>query len=167
MNKKQLKAVLASVFLPLGYSSVKNMFFRRVGEVFLIVNLDKSPYGESFMVDLGLYVDESGSLAQPPPYNKTHIIQPLTRIVSQDVRDALVPALDLELPMAAKERSDLISSVLEQHAVPYLNSLSTLEGIADRLVHWKYDSPIAKLELREILSRRTGRNVSVYRSPNS
>ncbi len=48
MNKKQLKSAFADVLLPLGYAGVKDMFFLHIGDVFLIVDLEKSSFGGSY-----------------------------------------------------------------------------------------------------------------------
>jgi hypothetical protein len=161
MNKKQLKAVIADVLLPLGYTAPRDMFFRRIGDIFLIVDLDKSRFGGSFTVSIGLFVDEVAKLTQPPPYHETHMIQTLTRIAPQAVRDKLVPALNLEVPMKDHERSAIITSALEGYGLPYLTSLSTIEGIADCLSPDKRNMPLVTLALREIISRRTGRDYSI------
>ena len=170
MNKKQFKSVFADLLLPLGYIGVKDMFFRRVGDVFLIVDLQKSNFGGRYYVNIGLFVDDGANLTRPPPFHETHMIQRLESIAPQAVRNALVPALNLEEPMCAAERSAVITSALEQCGLPYLNSLSTIEGIADYLNPEKAkdlspDRPkaaLVTLELREIIKRRTGHEQSAY-----
>jgi hypothetical protein len=158
MNYKELKEVFARVLLPLGYTATKNMFFRRIGEVFLIVDLQKSNFGGSYYVNIGLFVDEEAKLTQPPPFHKTHLIQRLESIVPQATRDKLVPALDLEVPMRADDRSAVITSAMEQFGSHYLNPLSTIEGIADFLSPEKRNFAGVTLALRSIISRRTGRD---------
>jgi hypothetical protein len=161
VNKKQLKSVLAGVLVPLGYTCVKDTFFRRNGEVFLIVDLEKSPFGGSFDVNIGIYVDEGGELAQPPPFHQTHMIQRLPAIATQTVRNTLVPALDLETAIRDNERSATIASALEQYGLPFLNSLSTLQAIADYLSPERRNFAGVTLALREIIKRRTGREQAV------
>ena len=154
MNFKQLKSVFANVLLPLGYTNVKNMFFRRIGDVFTIVDLQKSDFGGKYYINIGLFVDDGVNAAQPPPFYKTHLIQRLESIVPQAVRDTLVPALDLELPMSDSERSAVISNALKQYGLPYVDSLSTIEGIADYLSPEKRNFAGVTLALREIIRRR-------------
>jgi hypothetical protein len=157
MNYKQFKAVVGSVFVARGYTNVKSMFFRRIGEVFTIVDLQKSDFGGRYYINIGLFVDESGHSTQPPPFHKTHLKQRLASIVPQSVRDTLVPATDLEVSMSAAERSTVLTSALEQYAVPYLDSLSTVDGIADYLTPEAKNFAGVTLALRDIIRRRTGR----------
>jgi hypothetical protein len=161
MNKKQLKSLFTNLLLPIGYTCAGDMFFRRVGEVFLIVDLDKSRFGGTFTVNIGLFVDEGDKLTQPPPFHLTHMKQTLTTIAPQAVRDKLVPALNLEEPMKDHERSDIITAALEEYGLPYLNSLSTIEGIADYLSPENRNFAGVTLALREIIRRRTGREQAV------
>ncbi len=156
MNQKKLKAVFADVLLPLGYTNVKNTFFRRLDDVFTIVDLQKSNFGGRYYVNVGLFIDDGAKLTQPPPFHETHLIQRLEAIVPQSVRDTLAPALDLEVAMGATERSAVISNALEQYGVPFLNSLSTTEGIANYLRPENRNFAGVTLALREIISRRTG-----------
>jgi len=158
VNYKQFKSVFSNFLSPFGYKSTGNMFFRRTGEVFTIVDLQKSEFGGQYYVNLGLFVDEGGALAQPPPFYKTHLKQRLESkfIIPQSARNTLVPALDLEVPMAAAERSVVLTKALEQYAVPYLDSLSTIEGIADFLSPEKCNFAGVTVALREIIKRRTG-----------
>jgi hypothetical protein len=81
-------------------------------------------------------------------------------IMPQSVAETLVPASDLEVPMAAAERSAIITKMLEEYAIPYLNSLSTIDGIADYLSPEKRNFAGVTLALREINRRRTGREQS-------
>jgi hypothetical protein len=162
MNKKQLKAVLANILLPLGYTGTKDMFFHRIGDIFLIVDLFKSPHGGSFTVNIGMYVDEGGNLTQPPPFHQTHLPITLEWLVPKTICAELVSALNFELAMKDEARSTLISSAFVQYGLPFLNSLSTIEGIADYLSPEKRNFAGVTLALREIISQRTGRD---YRLP--
>jgi hypothetical protein len=156
MNYEQFKAVFANALLPLGYANVKNTFFRRIGDVFLIVDLQKSDFGGSYYVNLGLFLDEGSSLMQPPPFHKSHLMQRLEAIISQSDRNELVPALDLEVPMAANKRTSLVMNAVEQHVLPYLTPLGTIEGIADHLRPGGAKPALVTLRLRDIIYRRTG-----------
>jgi hypothetical protein len=158
MNYKELKSIFARVLLPLGYTAAKNMFFRRIGEVILIVDLQKSTFGGNYYVNIGLFVDEEVKLTQPPPFHKTHLKQTLTSIVPQVVRDKLVPALDLEVAMRADDRSDIITSAMVRYGLPFLTPLGSIEGIADFLDPQKRNFALVTLALRSIISRRTGRD---------
>jgi hypothetical protein len=159
MNYKEFKAVFASLLLPLGYANVKNMFFRRIGDVFSIVELQKSDWGGNYYVNLGVFVDEGGHLPQPPPIHKAHLQQRLESkfFIPQAVRETLVPALNLEVPMRAAERSAVISNALEQYVIPYLNSISTIEGIADYISPDRGNVAFVTLKLRDIIRRRLHR----------
>lgn len=156
MNQKDFRAIFASILVPEGFTSARNTFYRRLGNVFLIIDLQKSAYGGSYYVNLGLYVDEVG-LTAPPPFHRTHLMGRLESIVPKDARERLVPALDLEIPMNAEERSSIIREMMEQFGLPYLNPLATVDGIADFLSPEKKNYRGVTLALREVVSRLTGR----------
>lgn len=159
MNYKEFKAIFANLLLLHGYAHVKNMFFRRLGDVFTIVDLQKSDWQGSYYVNIGVFVDEGGHLPQPPPIHKAHLQQRLESefFIPQSARDAIVPALNLEVPMKAAERSAVISNALEQYVIPYLNSVSTIEGIADYINPDKGNVAFITLALRDIIRRRLHR----------
>lgn len=160
MNYKQFKTVFANVLLPLGFTNVKNMFFRRAGDIFAIVDLQKSDWGGDYFVNIGIYVADNEKLKQPPPFRNAHLKQRLEAIVPRPVCTKLLPALDLEIPMSAAERSLTVTTALEDYAVPYLNTLATIEGIADYLRPEKRNFAGVTLALREIIARRTGQEQS-------
>jgi len=157
MNKKDLKSVLAELLLPLGYVEARDMFFRQADDVFLTIHLEKSSFGGNFTVNIGIFVNADRKLKHPPPYHQTHLRQTLFTIAPQVVRNALIPALDLEVPMAAKERATVILDAIRNYALPFLDSLSTIEGIADYLSPARQNFAGVTLALRDIIKSRTGR----------
>lgn len=155
MNYKQFKSVFSDVLLPLGFTNVKEMYFRKTGQVFGIIDIQKSDWGGTYFINIGIYVDEGGHLTQPPPFHKVHLKQRLASIAPKPVGESPLPAFDLEVAMGAAERSAVIKNALVQYGVPYLESLSTLNGIADYLSPEKRNFAGVTLALREIVSRLT------------
>lgn len=154
MNKNSMKKLMSRVLLPYGYANVKDMFFRRKGEVFSLVGLDKSSFGGMFNLLLGAFVDEGMTLSQPPRMECSHIHMCLHWLTPGSEEMPLLVALDLEKSMSDANRAAAITNALTNYAIPFLDSCDTLEGIANLLGPDKETVPPSTVALREILKRR-------------
>ena len=134
MNFTQLKNVFASVLYPLGYRNRKGFFFRKCDNVFTLIELDRIPWGKSYNLDFGVYIDETGTLTEPPRFHVTplaHVQSAIQSVVEQPLRGKYLAALNLANPMKDEEREAILKEALTQHVLPLLEKIDTLEKIVN------------------------------------
>jgi len=91
----------------------------------LVVNLQKSNYGEQFYVNLAVWLRALGSDVFPKEH-KCHIRIRLASLVGEEVTKCF-DAQDSTFTDGARAR--LIRSLMEEHAIPFLRDCSSIKGI--------------------------------------
>ncbi|HMP04169.1 MAG TPA: DUF4304 domain-containing protein [Gemmatales bacterium] len=156
MNRKILRQMISQVLEPHRFCSAKDMYYRRDGEVFLVLALDRPSFGGPFFIELGLFVDETGQLAHPPPVYLCHIRQQLTVIMPKKERISLIEALDLERAMPQADRSTIIRHSIESYALPFLEALNTVDKIVTLLNEGDPRVIPGTMILHDLLFKRMG-----------
>ncbi len=116
-------------------------------ETILVVNLQKSQYGPSYYINLAVFVKALGDDKVP----KEHQCHLRTRI--EDVAgDDLERALDLDdVSFADCQRESMIETAIGKHAIPFLKSCSTLDGIREQIVEGRLDGVLVQKRVRALL----------------
>jgi hypothetical protein len=113
------------VILPSGKT---NTWHKPHQDTILVVNLQKSQFGEIYYINLGVWVRLLGENEAPKEY-QCHIRQRATSLPTEKTK-ALEQALNfVEAPMTPEERHAVIAEFMRTEAIPLLDSLATLEGI--------------------------------------
>jgi hypothetical protein len=109
----------------------RKTWYRPEKHTLLMVNLQKSDFGGQYYINLGVSL-KSLAEDQWPPIHHCHIGRRLNTLAPD--RSGLKVALDLECPhMNDKQRIQVVSSCMEEFALPFLFKLISIEGIKEAL----------------------------------
>lgn len=92
-----------------------------------LLNLQRSQWGNKYYINLGVLVKQLGHIPFPKE-NQCHLGIRLSQIVPDSTQ--LERNLDFEDSSSSDEkRIEAIREAIETHAIPFLSSLQTLDGI--------------------------------------
>jgi hypothetical protein len=139
-NGKELYKFLDSIFIPNGYIRKKDTYYKHTEECICYFTIGKSPFGGRYDHAMGGFykpIYEGGS--DFPPYHKDHLRYSLEFLTNKEmVRNIF----DLEKnDFKENEREHLIRELIELYVLPFLDDISSREGIKravdkyDRLKH--------------------------------
>ena len=117
-----LEAAVTPTLKASGFKKKAKTWWRHSPEVIQVLNLQKSSYGDSLYVNLGVYLRSLGE-EQNPPESRCHVRVRLERVAHSEREQCVVSANANEAPTQA-----LIEAVLID-GVAWLNDLATLSGI--------------------------------------
>ncbi len=125
-----VKETIAAVMKKNGFRRKSNSWYLRTDDTILVVNLQKSIYGDSYFVNLAVWMKALGENTFPRQ-NHCHIrlrAETLEEPIRRDYWDRTV--LNLEnTDISDAERTQKILSLLEEKALPFLLSCGSVEGI--------------------------------------
>lgn len=99
----------------------------------MLVNLQKSQYGDQFYVNCGVALKSLGA-AEFPKEHHCHIRSRLTAIISDEENKNIESVFDLENgSLSDEQRKDKISRLIRDIALPFLKECSTRIGIVETL----------------------------------
>ena len=117
-----LEAAIDSVLKPRGYRKRRSTWHLVLPEVILVANMQRSQWGPSFYINLGVYLRALGSETSPPEY-RCHIrARAGTLLVNSADLDS---ALDLGSRLSAKQRSRIVEEFTAGYALPWLLARSS------------------------------------------
>ena len=134
-----------------GFKVRSNTWHKQCEDTILVVNLQKSQWGPQFYINLAVWVRRLGDASAPKEY-QCHIRQRATSLPDTRAK-TLERALDLEdESMGMQEREACIDEFMRESAIPFLESLSTIEGIRLALEAQKLKGSLINRELKELLA---------------
>jgi hypothetical protein len=120
MDERQvLEGAAADVLKPLGYRKQRSTWRRAREETILVFNIQKSPWGPEFYLNLGVYLRALGTEQTPPEY-RCHLRSRVVGLLDDPA--PLKAALDFHSPLPPEERVQTISAALRSHALPWLEA---------------------------------------------
>jgi hypothetical protein len=150
MNSSIVLEWLNSALEEEGFVRVRKSWYRDSAETIAVVNLDKSPYGGQFYVNLAASAKALAASSRPAEHH-CHFRVRLDAL-SPD-RATIAEALDLERPMPQQDRQALIAAAISDLALPLLKECETVGGIARIISQHPRASQFAVLRtLREYLA---------------
>lgn len=148
-----VRTAMARELRKAGYKVRTNTWHKPCQDTILVVNLQKSQYGDVHYINLGVWVRLLGENEAPKEY-QCHIRQRATSLPAGKAK-ALEQALNfVDLVMGPEEREALISEVMRTEAIPFLESLATLEGIQTAIDAQQLRGGMVPESLRGLLARR-------------
>lgn len=125
-------------------------YANRVDSV-LVINPQKSQYGEQYYLNLGVFFHLLGTQSTPKE-RQCHLRTRLTELVEPEDQMRVKQLLDFEKPQLAEDRRRLeLAALLETKGIPFLERCGTLDGARSALSQGMLDSmPISK-KLRDLL----------------
>lgn len=112
-TQRSLEQAIGRVLKPLGYRKRASTWRRERDAVVSVLNLQKSQWGDDWYMNLGVYLKALGAEADPPEY-RCH------------VRCRAATLGKREMP----RDPDGLATLTQDVAVPWLEALSTTQGIA-------------------------------------
>jgi hypothetical protein len=129
-DKKLLEDLQAPPLRVPGFKKKGGDWLRNVESVYQGVNLKTSQWSKSFYINLDTYFTQFG-FPNPPVWYKFHVRERLESLVHDSYRlDCL---LDLDQRTPDKKEQQEIVQLLMQHGIPWLDQMSTLDGLRKAL----------------------------------
>jgi len=149
-----IKSVLAQELRKAGFVGSSTTWHKQCQDTVLVVNLQKSQYSQLFYINLGVWVRQLGDVGLPKE-SQCHIRVRATSLPTEKAK-TLERALTLEdESMGAEQREAFISEFVRVEALPFLESLATLEGIRAAMDAQKLRGGMVPVRLRELLARQS------------
>jgi len=134
-----------------GFKVRTNTWHKQCQDTILVVNLQKSQWGPQYYINLAVWVKQLGDASTPKEY-QCHIRQRATDLPDKRAK-TLERALDLEdESMSIEQREACIDELMRESAIPFLESLSTLEGIRSALEAQKLKGCFVNRQLKELFA---------------
>ena len=130
-----------------------NIWHRELEETFLVVDVQKSNYGEQYYVNLGILVKRLPLVRDrlPPKENECHVRLRLEAL-SPDEEERLKRLLDLEdQSIGPAERQEHVRALLADVAVPFLLGCGTRKGVAEAHRQGRLNHALVHRVVRESL----------------
>lgn len=118
------------VLRPEGFRRKADHWYRRTGELVQLVNLQKSPWGKQYYINIAWWLNDLGT-EQFPKEHRSHLRGRCNTFLSQD-RRILDRLLDFEdLSRTAEERSACVADLFVGHVMPFLQRTKSLAGLRE------------------------------------
>lgn len=146
---KRIQRGLAPVLKARGYAKSGATWRKRNDETVGVLNLQGSAWGPLFYFNLGIYFRALGDHARPSE-NHCHIRTRLGQLVPDQSR--LNALLDFETPFDEGARIQEIVEIVVEFGLPWLDTLSTIEGVRERCDFRNRNDLWITVEAREFLN---------------
>jgi hypothetical protein len=148
-----VRTAMAQELRKAGYKVRANTWYKPCRDTILVANLQKSQYGDIHYINLAVWVRLLGENEAPKEY-QCHIRQRATSLQTEKAK-ALEHALNfVDVSMSAEERENLIVEFMRTEAIPFLESLATLEGIQTAVETQRLRGGMVPERLRDLLAQR-------------
>lgn len=121
-DRTVVERAIADLLNPLRFKKTRATWHRTAAETVLVLNVQKSEWGPTLYVNLGVYLRRLGDETAPPEH-RCHIRARLDRVVEN--ASSLVEALDLESSLFDAERQESIIGAIVQSGLPWLEARET------------------------------------------
>jgi hypothetical protein len=150
-----LMPILDRVLVKQGFKRKSATWFVDKSEAIVVVNLQKSQWGEQYYVNLAVWVKALGETRLPPKEHLCHVRTRLTSLAD----DLLAQALDLtNEELSETEREQIVETQLLAAAVPFLTECGTVEGLARLYQAGKLGKAMVHRDLKQLMSKVTRLN---------
>jgi hypothetical protein len=152
-NNKWLQRALAPALKLRGFKKSGATWRKESGDAIGVLNLQGSQWGPSFYLNLGVYFRALGDGDQPPE-SHCHIRTRLTEIVPN--RERLNALLNFEQPVEDNVRARELETLVLEHGLPWLETVSTVAGARKYYSSQAPKSPWVTKEARAFLEATRG-----------
>lgn len=121
-ERTAIERAIGVLLKPLGFNRTRETWHRSTSETVLVLNVQKSEWGPTLYLNLGVYLRGLGAETAPPEF-RCHIRTRLDRVVEN--RGALLEALDLESMLPDIDRQQRILDAIVQSGLPWLEARET------------------------------------------
>lgn len=149
INARLLSDPISHVLKPHGFQK-KDSNWRRAGEgVVVLVNLQKSAWGEDWYINCGFWISMFGDNPSPLE-NKCHV----------RIRSASLPGVDTyrlehvlssQVLCSEEERRDCLKDHIENELLPFLVRASTLDGLLEMVRQGLFRRAFVHRKVQELI----------------
>lgn len=106
-------------------------WYRRQADTISVLNLQKSQYGPSYYVNLGVWLSPLGDSGSPPPHH-CHVQTRLEALAPESERNAIGALLTVDQTMTEAERQISLERLFELYILPFFDKLLSVAAVTDR-----------------------------------
>ncbi|EKO5173772.1 DUF4304 domain-containing protein [Vibrio vulnificus] len=150
-DSKLVKEALGAPLKEAGFKKKSDSWYWSNDEVVLLVNLQKSQYGDQYYVNGGVALKSLGAVDFPKDYH-CHIRFRLTAVVSEEESKKIELAFDLENEsLSDLQRKEEILRLVKGVALPILKGCSTKSGIAETVKSGRLAKAMIHKQLKDLV----------------
>lgn len=150
-DSKLVKEALGAPLVEAGFKKKSDSWYWGNDEIVLLVNLQKSQYGNQYYVNCGVALKALGA-AEFPKEHHCHIRFRLAAIVSDEERKGIESVFDLENGSLLDERrKEEISKLIREIALPLLKGCSSMDGIAETLQSGRLAKAMVHKQVKDLI----------------
>jgi hypothetical protein len=151
-DSKLVKEALGTPLAEAGFKRKSDTWYRGNDEVVLVVNLQKSQYGDQYYVNCGVALKSLGAVEFPKEHH-CHIRFRLTAIVSDAKRKDIESVFDLENDSLSDQvRRGEVSKFIRSIALPILEGCSSRDGIIETIKSGKFVKAMVHKQVKDLIS---------------
>jgi hypothetical protein len=140
-----IRALFDKTLRERGFKKAAGSWYSDRPETVLVTNLQKSQYGYSFYINLGIWLKAIGESATPKEHH-CHVRIRLESIAGE----GLSKALDMENSAVVEEgRKMIIVTGIVDVAIPWLDACNSLDGIRRMLQDGRLSGAMVHREIRD------------------
>jgi hypothetical protein len=149
-DSKLVKEALAAPLKEAGFKKKSNSWYWSNDEVVLLVNLQKSQYGDQYYVNGGVALKSLGADEFPKEHH-CHIRFRLTAVVSEEESKEIESVFNLESEsLSEQQRKEEISRLVRDVALPILQGCSTESGIAETVKSGRLSKAMVHKQVKQM-----------------
>ena len=148
VSGKIIEEAIAGVLKEAGFKKKGTTWYLNAHECICVVNLQKSQWGEQYYVNLGVSLKRLAP-ASSPNESQCHIRERLSEIVPN--KSQCEKTLNLEESFPTQQRIAIITGMLREHALPFLLSLESSDGIRKALRSGRLRLAVVTLSAKKFL----------------
>ena len=151
-DSRLVKEALGTPLKEVGFKKKSDSWYWQNDEVVLMVNLQKSQYGDQYYVNGGVALKALGS-SEFPKEHQCHIRFRLTAVASDDETKQIEAAFDLEdKSFPDHQREEEISRLVRDVALPILQGCSSESGISETVKSVKLGNAMIHKKVKDFLA---------------
>ncbi len=142
-------ATAATTLASAGFKRRSRTWYRAAPVGLLVVNVQKSNWGQQFYVNFGVYVRALGDEAFPPIHHCHFYARAAS--LDREQQPHWEAVMDLEKPMDDALRREEFTNLLTARVLPFLDRLTTTEGLRAAAAAGEFEGGLFLRALREYL----------------
>lgn len=148
---KKLDDLFYTKLALLGFSRSKGNFLFFGGKLALVLNLQKSNYGDDYFINIGVWLEDVGGKNDLPKETLCHI-----RFRADSFLVRRYPDVDFSKVLRVnkfniEEKSSNISSMVDDYIVPFIDEVKTIDSIKRMYRSGDLSNAFISKEARELL----------------
>jgi hypothetical protein len=150
-DSKLIKEALGAPLKDAGFKKKSDSWYWSNNEVVLLVNLQKSQYGDQYFVNCGVALKSLGA-AEFPKEHHCHLRFRLTAVVSEEESKEIESVFDLENEsLSEQQRKKDVSRLVKDVALPILQGCSSESGIIETVKSGRLAKAMVHKQVKDLV----------------